>query len=257
MDLLAHNQNGLPGEPSEHTLRRLWSIGHFSLISSLLLFTFLGWLYRGEPDSPYGETWALIIAHFVGGRAGNAGVGLELGFSPWFLMYQAFIQDFIVMCYLFPLFVRGHDLLTRFPSLGQSLEKFHAMAVARREQIRPYGIVGLFLFVLFPFWSTGPLVGVFVGYVIGLRVSTTFITVVIADALATGAWMWAYDSLRAFNRELALVLLAIVLVVSLGGALVTRIARRWNKNRKAESLQDQETVEAAAESLEATQQEAH
>ena len=213
-------------QPSQETIRTVLRLGHGSLIFTLLLFLFLGWLDGNDPDSPYGEIWALILAHVFLGRAGNAGVGLELGFSPLFLMYQAFVQDFIVMCYIYPAFVRGHSLLTRIPAVGHRILKLHEIAVAQREKIRPFGIVGLFMFVLFPFWSTGPLVGVLVGHLIGLRAITSFTTVVAADAIATAGWMWAYDSLRDFNQDVAYIILVGVLLVSIGSLLLARLSAR-------------------------------
>ena len=220
-------------QPSPDTVRVIMRLGHGSLIFTLLLFIVLGGINRNNPDSPYGEIWALVLAHIFFGRAGNAGVGLEFGFSPLFLMYQAFVQDFIVMCYLYPVFVRGHSLITRLPAIGKRINRLHEMAVARRDQIRPFGIVGLFLFVAFPFWSTGPIVGVLVGHLMGLRAVIIFATVVVADALATAAWMWAYDGLRDFNEGLAYIILGGILLISVGGLSAVKISKRLKSKGSA------------------------
>jgi len=65
----------------------------------------------------------------------------------------------------------------------QSAEKYEPL-------IKRYGIIGLILFVLSPLAMTGPVVGSFVGYLIGLRHFTT-LTVVLSTTL-TAIILWVY-----------------------------------------------------------------
>ena len=119
------------------------------------------------------------MAHFVGGRAGNAGEGLEQDFNPWFLFFQSCMQDFILMFLAYPWFVRGFQQFTKVPVIGPHLASAHTLALKYKKDIAPYGGVGLMVFVFIPIWSTGPLVGVIVGYLLGLGVLLTFTSVIV------------------------------------------------------------------------------
>lgn len=228
------------GAPSFRELRFLWTIGHASLAITLLLFVVLGWAARNSEHNPYEHIWALILAHFFLGRAGNAGIGLELGFSPLFLLYQAFMQDFIVMCYVFPVFASGMNWLERTPLLGAKLQRMHRETARRRDQLRPYGIAGLFVFVMFPFFSTGPFIGLAIGHLLGLRVLTNFSVVLVADLVATGAWMWGYNALRNYDQNLAYALLAVAISLALVGALVYRVRKYRNRSLQLAAIRDAE-----------------
>jgi len=82
------------------------------------------------------------------------------------------------------------------------------------------------LFVIFPFWSTGPLVGVMVGYLLGMSTRLIFTTVIIGNIIAVAAWIWAHDKLYNHNRQLAIILLIIIFALAIGGAVYAKIRKR-------------------------------
>lgn len=217
-----------PGEPSKTTLRYMRATGHVLLITMLVLFVVLG-IVQGKP---YDQVWQLVLAHFVSGRAGNAGLGLMKGFNHFFLLYQCCMLDFIIMFYVYPWFVSGYQHLSNWPFIGPALKHTHELALAHKHRIAPYGAAGLMLFVIFPFWSTGPLVGVLVGYLLGMSTLLTFSTVIIGNTVAVAAWIWAHDKLQQYSQTLALVLLCTIFIVAIAGALFARIRAEKKKNRQ-------------------------
>ena len=213
-----------PGEPSKTTLKYIRATGHFFLVTTLALFIILGI----KEGSPYDNVWQLVLAHFVSGRAGNVGVGLMKGFNHYFLLYQCCMVDFIIMFYVYPWFVSGYQHLSGWPIIGPGLKRTHEIALEHKKRIAPYGAIGLMLFVIFPFWSTGPLVGVMVGYLLGMSTRLIFTTVIIGDVIAVAAWIWAHDKLYNHNRQLAIILLIIIFALAIGGAVYAKIRKRKN-----------------------------
>jgi hypothetical protein len=213
-----------PGDPSPTVLHLLHGTGHFLLVFTLGLFVFLG-IWKPQP---YANVWQLVLAHFIGGRALNASIGLEKGFPPLFLFFQCNMQDFILMFIFYPWFVWGYQQLSKVPLIGRMLKQAHDLAVTHKRRVAPFGSLGLIVFVLFPFWGTGPLVGVFVGYLLGLSVLNTFACVMSANILSVAGYIYAYDWLRNWNATAAYVVLGILIVLAVVGIFYERRTRRRN-----------------------------
>ena len=214
--------SGKSGEPSPRVLRFIRVMGHVCLLGTLAAWLLL-YKYRG---SPYDLTWKLVLAQFAGGRAGSAGLGLESGFSRYYLLFHICMHDFIIMLYVYPWFVTGYQHLAKIRYIGSYLAGLHALALRHKDRIAPYGAFGLMLFVLFPFWSTGPLVGCVVGYLIGLRTWITFSSVIVGNVLAAAIWIWAYNSLKSYSPRFALGLLITVFILAIIGSLWAKIRKR-------------------------------
>jgi len=206
---------------SETTLQYIRATGHFCLVSTLAIFVILGILQ----GSPYDQVWQLVLAHFVSGRAGNIGLGLMKGFNLYFLLYEACMIDFILMFLIYPVFVSGFQQLSKLMFIGRAMKQTHELALKHKHRIEPYGAIGLMVFVIFPFWSTGPLVGVMVGYLLGMSTRITFTTVIIGDVIAVSAWIWAHDMLYEYDKTLALIILIGIFAVAITGTLATRFLR--------------------------------
>lgn len=215
-----------PGEPGPRMLRNIKLAAH----GSLFIFLATWMLLIIKIGGPYGRILELVAGQMVGGRAGSAGVGLQLGFSPYYLLFHICMQDFIIMLYVYPLFVTGYRRMSQWPIIGSTLARTHELALRHKGRIEPYGAMGLMIFVFFPLWSTGPLVGVIVGYLIGLRTWVTFTSVVLGNLVAVGAWVWGYDALRNYDKTLALILLAVLLAAGLLATVVGKM-RRARKDR--------------------------
>ncbi len=217
------------GIPSPLALQRIRLLGHVSLAITALVFIGAAVLW-GEP---YPHVGKLIVAHIVGGRAGNATIGLNSGFDPWFILFQSCMQDFIIMFYAFPIFATGLAAAEKWPLIGPALTRIHALAERYKSRLAPYGVLGLMLFVLFPFWSTGPLVGVVVGYLLGLRVLWSFSAVIVGNVIAVALWIFAFDfvngKLLAIDENLPWIVAAAIIVASILGGLW----HRWQRRRQA------------------------
>lgn len=225
----------IPREPAAGPPRALlyaiFFSGHALLTASFAFFVYLA---NRWPD-PYSHVWELIPVHFFSGRAGNAGVGLELGFNRWFILFQCCVLDFIIMTLVYPLFVAGFQRASRWPVIGSALSGTHEMALRHKDRIEKYGAVGLMLFVAFPLWSTGPLVGVVLGYILGMRTWITFAAVTVGNVLTTALWIWFFHFLKVYNETLAHVLLAAILITA-GAGIIHNAYAKWRRRRRRKAV---------------------
>ncbi|OQC06625.1 MAG: putative small multi-drug export protein [Candidatus Hydrogenedentes bacterium ADurb.Bin101] len=229
------------GDPSPRILRTLLLLGHLLLIACLLTWL-ICYLTLG---APYQYNWWIILSAIFLGRAAAVGSGLEMGFSPIFLFFQTAFADLLITFYVYPIFVRGYRHLTRVPYIGGYLDNLHQVALSYESTMKPYGIVGLMLFVIFPFWSTGALVGAILGFLIGLPVITTLVSVTVGNLIAIGAWVWLYNWLTEWNRGVAVVVLVLIFAVAIMGIVVGVRNKRRQKRNAAKSV-DRTVADAEA-----------
>ena len=205
-----------PGEPSARTLSLMLFLG-FLLLTANILIWLGGWALIGKP---YGHTWQIFLYAVFLGRAAAVGVGREMGFASLFLFFQTAAADLIIVFLVYPVFVKGYQHLTRVRYIGNTLDSMHKVALSYKPVIAPYGFVGLMLFVIFPFWSTGALVGAILGYIIGMPALATLVSINLGNVISIGAWVWFYDLVRDWNRGVALALLALILAIAIAGIVV-------------------------------------
>lgn len=134
------------------------------------------------------------------------------------------------MLIIYPLFILSWNKLLHFKRLKRWSDRLHATAQRYRDKIQRYGIIGLFAFVFFPFWMTGPIVGAIIGYLMGLRHRVTLPVVILGTFLATMGWAWLLERIRRWaatfdKRAPWLIVAAIGLLVVLG-FLIRQIRRR-------------------------------
>jgi uncharacterized membrane protein len=212
-------------------------------VVSMLIVWYLLYLKYGEP---YEKSFLLVPAELFSGRAGCVATGIEQGFSKYFLLFQICLQDFLYMLYTYVFFIRGYHSLERIPVLGSTLKNVHELALQHKDRITPYGAVGLLAFVLFPFWSTGPLVGVIMGYLIGLRTWITFTAVLSGNFIAVTAWIWFYDRLHNFDPRLAWGLLGVIVAFAVAGFVLGQVRRRKKAAQPAGETAETHRVDTGA-----------
>lgn len=181
-------------EPSPITL-------HLISLSGWLLFAVWGatlviWGVI-QPD-PYAQGWRLVAELAVLGHVVNVADGISNGFSKGYLLVQSGLQDIILVLILYPWVVRGYQGMETRGWVGKSIENFRKSAERHQKYVEPFGAIGLWVFVFFPFWSTGALIGAVIGYLIGLRTWVNFLSVLTGHALAVVSTIWFFDFVHAW-----------------------------------------------------------
>jgi len=131
---------------------------------------------------------------------------------------------------LYPLLVAGYRRAVEMRVVGPAIANIRAAAERSKSKIEPFGAAGLALFVFFPFWTTGPLAGGVVGYLIGLRTWVTFASVILGNFLAVGAWILLFERMRAFSQTVGDRAPWAILAAVLAAAVLLQI-RRLRKRR--------------------------
>jgi uncharacterized membrane protein len=110
------------------------------------------------------------------------------------------------------------------------LEKFFndvkVFRVKHQKLFDRYGIFGLFIFVFFPFWMTGPIVGSIIGFLIGLRHITIISVVFIATIIAISLWGVFLNEMVKLLNSIDSSVVPTLLLILIGGYLVYKLLKR-------------------------------
>jgi len=135
---------------------------------------------------------SITATNIVFGRMAGLSIGIASQMDTALLIaFNLFIESIMVLIF-YPLFVLSWhklDLITYQP-LNQFLEHSKQNAHKYEPLIKRYGVIGLILFVLTPFAMTGPVVGSFVGFLIGFRHRVTLIIVLLSTLVAIILWVY-------------------------------------------------------------------
>lgn len=137
----------------------------------------------------------------------------------------------LIMLILYPLVVFSCEQLARARFFGGVLDAAIRAAHRHRPRVARYGVPGLLLFVWFPFWSTGPLVGAVIGYFLGMRVWLILSAVTAGTVLAVLSWVLLFGQLHALAAGFSHMLPLVILVILVGLAVAVNIRTRLKRRR--------------------------
>lgn len=232
MNRVLHEQSrDLPAENGNVSLRpELRRIHRFGWALFAVWATVLVFWAVVQPD-PYVYGWRLVLELLFLGRAVSIADGIASGFSSIYLMVQNGLEDVILLLVLYPWVVAAYEGFSSHRLLKGTIERVRRTAEANRRAVEPWGVIGLWIFVFFPFWSTGALVGGVVGYLLGMRTWVVFTSVFAGHLLSVASLLWLFDYTRdvlaSFEQGWTRFLPWLVLLVLVLGILA------WKGLRKA------------------------
>lgn len=217
-------------EPSAQTLRTIEVAGYGLLV--VWAVTLIVWAF--VQPAPYAQGWRLVAELAFLGRLVNISDGIANGFSHTYLFIQSAPQDVILLLVVYPWVVRAYKGAQKRGVLGKAVARVHRAAEQHKTVVQPFGWLGLWVFVFFPFWSTGVLVGGVVGYLIGLRTWVTFTAVFVAHIVSLVLLIWFFDRTESWMsqfsegavRFLPWIVLLIVLAITALPRLITGRRKR-------------------------------
>jgi uncharacterized membrane protein len=133
---------------------------------------------------------AMSFTNLILGTVVAMSIGYTAGYGHALVVPVNMWVETVVVLLFYPVFVLSMRKLVEFPRLKRYLERTQAAAERHHDMVRRYGIVGLFVFVWFPFWMTGPVVGSAIGYLLGFPAWLT-LSIVLAGTFMTMVG-WAY-----------------------------------------------------------------
>lgn len=161
---------------------RMLGIG-LALTGLMLLAFGIGW--QLFPDSVL--TYAAMTGlNLIIGRAAGMSFGYASGFGHAQVIPLNMLVETIQVLVVYPLFALSWRQLITLRTLQPFVTRMHRAAESHGGAVRKYGIAGLFVFVLVPFWMTGPVVGAIIGFLIGLRPRVNLAVVLGSTYIAIG-----------------------------------------------------------------------
>lgn len=181
-----------------------WSI--LLLYVGLLIFALLAMetllILLVEPSlvQPILRGW---LAEVLTGRESGIAVFLE-GEVPLLLTMQySAMQDLATSFIVFPLYVY---LLNRYNDrdnlLMRLVRRTREKAQRHERRVQRQGPVYLFFFMLIPFLVNGPLIGLMVGRLVGIRMPVLVTIVVAATVVPAIAWTFFYNTLFRLTEQI-------------------------------------------------------
>jgi uncharacterized membrane protein len=203
-----------------------------------------------ESNSVNGNSLKATFLKTVEGRILLVGVVLALIYTFWlgimFLLSpddaQFLVLTVILICMVietvlvlifYPLFVLSWQHLLVLPWLKKTFEHIRNAAEMHKGTIQRYGIIGLFAFVWFPFWMTGPVVGCVIGFLLGLRLWLNLTVVLAGTYVAILGWALflgqLHKSVASYSSYATMVLLGLLVIIIFVGHLLHKTLGRNNK----------------------------
>ena len=251
--LATMNDSHLSIEDTDAARPRLWRRvvsapeGKVLMAGIVVLFLYLVAvaLTRFYSAELFHSLWTMTGTHIVGGRAAGLSWGYMHELESWVVIVANMtIETFMVLLF-YPLFVFSYQKLIVIGPLKEMMARAQRAAESHRPTVRKYGIPGLLIFVWFPFWMTGPLVGCIIGFLIGLRTLTNLSVVITGTWLAILCWgivlRRVYESMGSLGPYVPFAIVALILLFAIS------IRIRYAFSTHAEEPEEQQGEESSDE----------
>ncbi len=133
-----------------------------------LLFTNLN-LYRVLSST--------AIIHLMGGRALGIATCLSADISLFYTISYNFILEVVIVLITYGLFVLVMRNVIQPKLFRSAVRQAELTAQNQKTRVKKYGAIGLFVFVMFPFFMTGPVIGAIIGYLLNYKAINNFLIV--------------------------------------------------------------------------------
>ncbi len=144
----------------------------------------------------------MTIANFFFGRAAGISYGFAVGLSDSYIILINIIIELIIVMIIYPIFVLSWKKSLDIDFLKSYIIKMEDQKSKYKDFFEKYGKYGLFIFVWFPFWMTGPIVGSIIGFLIGIKHYTTMTIVLSGTSVAIVIWTYFLKELITLLNQL-------------------------------------------------------
>lgn len=117
------------------------------------------------------------VLHLMGGRAVGIATCLAAGISIFYTILYNFYLEIVIVLVAYGIIVLIMRNVIQPKIFHSAVRQAELTAQREKTKIKRYGAIGLFLFVMFPFFMTGPVVGAIIGYLLNYRAINNFLIV--------------------------------------------------------------------------------
>ncbi len=152
---------------------KILSIG---LLLSLLAGLYLTFLLFINPGL-YRVLSSTVIIHIMGGRALGVATCLSADISLLYTILYNFFIEVVIVLITYGVVVLIMRNVIQPKLLHSTVRQAELTAQMQKTKVKKFGAVGLFFFVMFPFFMTGPVIGAIIGYLLNYRAVNNFLIV--------------------------------------------------------------------------------
>ena len=199
------------------------------VVLALVLIAWISSNFIWAPNTSQ-ELIGLVATQVLFGRAASLSFGYSVGLEHSVVVPVNMLVETVLVFIFYPLFVFSWRHIVEIRSLKRMIERTRRAAEANKDLIRKYGLAGLFVFVWFPFWMTGPFIGSVIGFMLGFRLWVTMTVVLSGTFVAMLGWAVIlrtfHDHVAAYSPYAPLVLVAVLIIIIIGGNILHRFHHR-------------------------------
>ena len=152
---------------------KILSIG---LVLAAIAGLYLAYLLFADPGL-YRVLSSTAIIHIMGGRALGVATCLSAGLSMFYTIFYNFFLEMVIVLITYGVVVLFMRNVIQPKLFRSTVRQAELTAQQQKTKIKKYGAVGLFFFVMFPFFMTGPVIGSIIGYLLNYRAVNNFLIV--------------------------------------------------------------------------------
>lgn len=146
------------------------------LILSFLICLYLLYLLFTNFDL-YKVLSSTAIVHIMGGRALGIAACLSADISLFYTILYNFFLEVIIVLITYGIVVLIMRNIIQPKLFRSTVRQAELAAQDQKTNIKKYGALGLFLFVMLPFFMTGPVIGSIIGYLLNYKAINNFLIV--------------------------------------------------------------------------------
>ncbi len=205
-------------------------------VAIAMMYTlWLGVMFILSPDRAQ-DLIGLTAVAIMFGRAAGMAFGYSALLSHRTVIPVSMIVETVLVMIIYPLFVFSWRHLLTFKWLKKFFDRIQKAAEKNQDFVRRYGIIGLFAFVWFPFWMTGPVVGCVIGFLLGLPAWITILVVLAGTYVAITCWALLLHTVNQqiaqYSPYAAMILMVVLVVVIIAGHFLQRTIHENKKSKQ-------------------------
>jgi uncharacterized membrane protein len=117
------------------------------------------------------------IVHIMGGRALGIAACLTADISLFYTILYNFFLEIVIVLITYGLVVLVMRNIIQPKLFRSAVRQAELAAQDQKTNIKKYGAIGLFFFVMLPFFMTGPVIGSIIGYLLNYKAINNFLIV--------------------------------------------------------------------------------
>ncbi len=146
------------------------------LILTVLLGLYLLYLLFADPGL-YNVLSSTAVVHLMGGRMLGIAACLAADISLLYTVLYNFFLEVVIVLIAYGVVVLVMRNIIQPKLFRSAVRQAELAAQEQKTKIKKYGAIGLFFFVMFPFFMTGPVVGAIIGYLLNYKAINNFLIV--------------------------------------------------------------------------------